>query len=136
MGLLESALAGMLNRGGNGSPVESILMSLLANQGLQGGQGGNAQAGNPIAGLISRFEQAGLGSVAQSWVGNGANQPVSPEQLHGALGEEQVQALSSQTGMAPHDLLSQLAQALPGIIDRLTPNGRVPAAEELAPAQA
>jgi uncharacterized protein YidB (DUF937 family) len=59
-------------------------------------------------------------------VGNGANQPVSPQQLHSAFGDEQVQSMAAQSGMAPHDFLAQLSQHLPNVVNGLTPNGRLP----------
>jgi uncharacterized protein YidB (DUF937 family) len=77
-------------------------------------------------GLISRFEQAGLGHIAQSWVGNAPNQPISPEQLHTGFGENQVQNMARQAGMAPGDFRSQLSQHLHSVVDGMTPNGQLP----------
>lgn len=127
MGLLSQLLSGLGgSAGGGASPIQGILGSLLGgNQsGTQGATTGGMAGG--LQGLISKFEGAGLGGVAQSWVGNGANQPVTPEQLHGVLGNDQVQAMSSQSGMAPHDLLSQLSKHLPNVVNGMTPNGRLP----------
>lgn len=143
MGLLDNVLGGLAGSGGNASPLQGVLMSLLAGQAGQGATGGGmagalggmlggqGSSTNGLAGLIGRFEQAGLGHVAQSWVGTGPNQPVSPQQVESALGSGQVQAMANQTGMAAPDLLSGLAQALPGIIDRLTPQGRLPTHTEM-----
>ena len=97
------------------------------NEGVAGGQGmggGGMAAG--LGGLISTLQQAGLGNVVQSWIGNGPNQPVSPQQLQSAFGENQVQDMSNQAGMAPHDFLSQLSQHLPNVVNGMTPNGRLP----------
>jgi uncharacterized protein YidB (DUF937 family) len=58
-------------------------------------------------------------------VGNGPNQPIEPSALQHVFGQDQVNQWSQQTGMAPHDLLGQLAQFLPSAIDAMTPNGRV-----------
>ncbi len=88
------------------------------------GQGGGMAGG--LGGLISGFEQAGLGHIAQSWVGNGPNQAVSPQQLQSVLGDNQVQNMASQSGMAPQDFLSQLSQHLPRAVDGMTPNGQLP----------
>ena len=87
--------------------------------------GGPGMAGG-LAGLISSFEQAGLGQIAQSWVGNGPNQPVSPQQLQSVFGEQQVQGMASQAGMQPQDFLSQLSQHLPNAVHGMTPDGRLP----------
>jgi uncharacterized protein YidB (DUF937 family) len=121
MGLLEEvigAVSGTPTEGNQaaiaGSPLQGALMSLLGGQGQVGG----------IGGLVQRFEQAGLGNVAQSWIGNGANQPVNAEQVGRALGPETVQNIARETGLSPDSLLGRLAELLPGVIDKLTPNGQ------------
>jgi uncharacterized protein YidB (DUF937 family) len=76
--------------------------------------------------VLDRFHEAGLGDAARSWVGTGSNQQVSPEDVHRALGDDKVRQLSHQSGMSTQQLLPLLAQYLPMIIDRLTPNGQLP----------
>jgi uncharacterized protein YidB (DUF937 family) len=124
MGLLDSVIGSLMGGAGGASPLAGVLSSLLGGQ--QGGMG-MAQGGmGGLGGLISQFEQAGLGHVAQSWVSNGANQPVSPQQLQSVFGEQQVQGMASQAGMQPNDLLSQLSQHLPNVVNVMTPSGRLP----------
>ncbi len=79
-----------------------------------------------LGGLMSQFEQAGLGHVTQSWVSNGPNQSVSPEQLQSVFGANQVQGMASQAGMQPQDFLAQLSQHLPNAVHGMTPNGQLP----------
>jgi uncharacterized protein YidB (DUF937 family) len=84
---------------------------------------------NPTGGLdalINQFKQNGLESVIKSWIGTGKNEAISPPQLCQALGQEKIDDLSRQTGAPQDDLLSQLSKYLPGVIDRLTPNGQLP----------
>ena len=129
MGLLDEVIGGLMGGSGGGSPMGGALMGLLGGGSQQGAMGmGAAQSGmgGGLGGLMSKFEQAGLGHVAQSWVGNGPNQPVSPQQLQGVLGENQVESMASQSGMQPHDFLSQLSQHLPNAVNGMTPNGRLP----------
>ncbi len=137
MGLLDQVLGGLMGgSGGNASPIQSVLMNMLgggqqgntgvANQGAGGSGMGNAGMAGGLAGLLGSLQQAGLGNIAQSWIGNGPNQPVSPQQLHTALGDNQVQSMANQSGMAPHDFLTQLSQHLPNAVDGMTPNGRLP----------
>jgi uncharacterized protein YidB (DUF937 family) len=83
-------------------------------------------------GLLERLEQAGHGQKAASWVGHGNNEPIAPHELQQALGDDTVDRLSTQTGMSQCDLLSQLSELLPGVIDKLTPNGRLPDRNEIA----
>jgi Cu/Ag efflux pump CusA len=80
--------------------------------------------------LIKGFQDSGHGKVAQSWIGTGPNQEVAPNDLAAALGRDTIDALTKQTGMARADLLAVLRQNLPDLIDQLTPNGRLPTAEE------
>jgi uncharacterized protein YidB (DUF937 family) len=70
--------------------------------------GGNRTAGTVggLGGLLSSFEQAGLGHIAQSWVGNGPNQPVSSQQLRTIFGDDQVQTMARQA-----DIPSRLSVA-------------------------
>ena len=147
MGLLDTVLGGLMGGSGGASPIQGVLMNMLGGgqqqgmqqQGMQqggmqqpgmmgggmGGMGGGMMGGG-LGGLLSAFEGAGLGHIAQSWVGNGPNQPVSPQQLQTVLGDDQVQSMASQSGMAPTDFLSQLSQHLPNVVHGMTPNGQVP----------
>lgn len=89
---------------------------------------GDSQGG--LDGLIERFQRGGLGDVMDSWIGPGQNRPVEPNRLGEALGPQAVDNLASQTGLDRNTLLAQLAQALPGVIDGLTPQGRRPTDED------
>jgi uncharacterized protein YidB (DUF937 family) len=94
---------------------------------LLGGQGSSsANQGGGIGGLIQQFRDAGLGHVADSWVGTGPNQPVSPQQLQRVFGEDQVQSMARQSGLPAQGFLSQLSQHLPRVVDGMTPDGRLP----------
>jgi uncharacterized protein YidB (DUF937 family) len=75
-----------------------------------------------LQGIVAKFEQGGMGEVVQSWVGTGGNLPISAEQIQAILGSEQVQNLTHSMGIDS----SQLASALPGLIDHLTPGGQLP----------
>jgi uncharacterized protein YidB (DUF937 family) len=104
---------------------------------LPGGLGGllgGAAAGTVLSGgldnLIKGFQQSGHGHVAQSWVGHGPNQEIAPNDLAQALGSDTLDTLSHETGMERDDLLAGLSQYLPGLVDHLTPHGRVPSEDE------
>lgn len=106
-------LGGMLGSGGLGS--------------LLGGLGGAGALGA----LVSHFQQQGLGSQVNSWIGDGRNEPVAPDQVAQALGEGNLSELQQQTGMPREALLSELAQQLPDAVHELTPQGRLPDDGEL-----
>jgi len=94
--------------------------------------------GDPLAilgglgGLLNKLEQGGLGDQTKSWVGSGQNQPVSPSQLGQALGPSILKTVSQLTGLSEDDLTKQLSQVLPGVVNGLTPNGRLPTMAELS----
>jgi len=81
--------------------------------------------------LLRQFQQNGLGDIINSWIGPGQNQPISPTQLRQAIGPNMVNDLSQQTGAAQDELLALLSKYLPGIIDKLTPNGQLPSQVDL-----
>ena len=85
-----------------------------------------------LGGLLKKLEQGGLGDAANSWIGSGQNQSVSPGQLGSALGPSIIKMLSQKSGLSEEDITKQLSQILPGLVDKLTPNGRVPTATELS----
>jgi len=123
MGLLDQlagqvlgSLAGGGQAGGGGQPaLLQLVMSLLQNS--EGGLGG----------LLGRLAQAGLGEQAASWVGTGANQPVSGEQIGQVFGGGELGDMAAQLGMPADQLAGRLADLLPQVIDGLTPGGQVPA---------
>lgn len=102
-----------------------------------GGQGALVQAvvgmlaGGGLEGLVKSFQQKGLGDVVGSWVSTGANLPVSPAQVTSALGPDQLGQLARQVGLDPGALAGQLSTLLPGMVDKLTPEGRLPDAGSL-----
>lgn len=116
MSLFDSVLGAVNNHVQQQGGLANVLSGLLANNGEAGG----------LNGLVEKFRQAGLGDAVNSWIGTGANQAISGDQLSDALGSDMVTKAASQLGLDPSQLSGQLAQMLPGLIDKLTPNGTVP----------
>ena len=107
-----------------GGGLGGLLGGLLA-----GGAAGSILSGG-LGDLLKQFEQNGHSDTANSWVSNGPNKDISPKDLESALGADQINALTSQTGLSRDDLLSGLAERLPNVINQLTPDGRVPTEHE------
>lgn len=103
------------------------LESILAGLGPQGANPGSF-LGGALSNLVDRFQQAGHGPVAQSWVGSGPNTPIAPPDLERAIGPDTLSALQSQTGLSRDEILSRLSRDLPSAVDRYTPDGRLPSA--------
>ncbi len=78
-----------------------------------------------VQGVLAKLQQAGLGGQVSSWLGNGTNQPVSPEQIGNALGQGPLADIAAKIGMTPDQLQQAIAHTLPGLIDKISPNGQV-----------
>ena len=121
MGLLDGLENQALNSllGGNSSPLATGLLQMIQSQpgGLQG--------------LVQSFHDKGLGGLASSWVGTGENLPVSADQITQVLGSDTVKSLAATSGVGPDMAGGAIAALLPDIIDKLTPNGQVPAHNSL-----
>jgi uncharacterized protein YidB (DUF937 family) len=115
MGLLDSilgAVSGKTEGSGGAAQLIGMLGGLLAQSG-------------GLQGLANKFAQSGEGNAFQSWVGMGENQPISSNQVQNALGSEQVKALAAKMGIDPAQASTFLAEYLPKIVDKLTPEGKV-----------
>lgn len=108
MGLLDGLLGGAV-----GAEMATVVNGLIERHG-------------GLQGIVAQFQQNGLGPTIQSWVGNGENLPISPEQIHQALGSDTVQQLAAKLGIPPDQLAAKLSQVLPQAIDKMTPDGKVP----------
>ena len=89
----------------------------------------NDQGG--IQGLVQLFQQKGLGDIVSSWISTGENLSINAQQLSNVLGHGQVAELARQVGLPADQGAAALAQLLPTLIDKLTPNGQVPAGNQL-----
>lgn len=119
MGLLDSITskaAEVLSNAGHG---ESTGMTDVIAELISPEKGG-------LQALVNTFREKGLGDIVTSWIGTGENLPISGEQLKSVLGNEQVQAIAQKLGVSPADASNALADSLPQIVDKLTPNGQLP----------
>ena len=92
---------------------------------LQGVMGMFANSGG-LAGLASAFQQGGLGHLVSSWISTGQNLPISAAQIMQVLGSDRIGQLAAKAGMSPQAAGASLAQLLPSLVDRMTPNGQIP----------
>ncbi len=128
-GLLGSMMGGMMGGSqsaqgaGGASPMIQMALQML-------------QQNGGIEGLLAKFQQAGMGQQAQSWVGTGQNMPISADALSQIFGQGQMGQIAQQLGMSHEDAAGGLAQALPHVIDQMTPGGEIPAEHNDLVAQA
>jgi len=144
---LEDIMRSSVPGGNVGKPLLLGLLALLASGALFGkgdtapsarqetqptsdeGAGGLLSG---LGGLLDKLQKGGLGNAANSWVGSGPNQPVSPGQLGSALGPDIVKTIAQRSGLSEDEITKQLSQVLPGVVDKLTPQGRLPTVAELS----
>jgi uncharacterized protein YidB (DUF937 family) len=115
----------------SGGGLGSLLPGGLGGLGglLAGGAAGSVLSGG-LNDLLKQFQQSGHGDVAQTWVGTGPNKEISPNDLSKALGEDRIKSLMAHSGMSRDELIAGLSQQLPELVNRLTPNGRLPTEQE------
>ncbi|HSB30701.1 MAG TPA: YidB family protein [Candidatus Sulfobium mesophilum] len=107
-----SAVGGM--KGEHSDLIDSI-MGMITNKESGG-----------LEGLVNSFKEKGLGDIMSSWISTGRNLPVSDDQVQQGIGKDQIQRLAEKIGLSPDAAKSKLAELLPDIIDKLTPEGRIP----------
>jgi uncharacterized protein YidB (DUF937 family) len=144
---VDNAIRSAVPGGSIAKPLMIALGALLASGALfkAGSAGQSTSAGTQptsdqdaggllggLGGLLNKLQQGGLGNATNSWVGSGQNQPVSPTQVGSALGPNIVKQISQMSGIPEDELTKQLSQFLPGVVDKLTPNGRLPTVAELS----
>lgn len=130
--ILRSGLGGQ-GAGGPGSGGLGGLGGILGNLGAgglaSGGLGGLLT--NGLGDLLDQFQGAGKGDAAQSWIGAGQNEPISAHDLSQVLTDEQIAFLTQRSGLSREELLAGLSEQLPGVVDGLTPAGRLPTTDEM-----
>ena len=115
MGLLDNVAGAVLGKlGGQQGGMAQIAMDMF-----------NQHGG--LNGVLDKFKQAGLGDAAASWVGKGENLPISADQVSSVLGSGAIAEMAAKFGISPTTLSTQIAEHLPNLVDKMTPNGEVTA---------
>ena len=113
MGLFDSLAGAVLSKvGGDKGAMVQVAMDLF-----------NQNGG--IEGVIEKFKTGGLAEQAASWVGKGENLPISAEQITQVLGNDTVAGIAAKLGMDSGDISNKIAEYLPQVIDKMTPDGEV-----------
>ncbi|THJ24068.1 MAG: DUF937 domain-containing protein [Nitrospira sp. CG24E] len=120
MGLMDQlgqAAGGMMGGQTGQNPLLQAVIGLLGQNSSVGG----------LAGLVQGFQKNGLGDIVNSWVGTGANLPITPDQIKQGLGSDFLSQLAGKAGVTPDAASAQLSSLLPGVVDKLTPSGKIDA---------
>lgn len=141
MGLLTQILGGLAGnalgrrdgqRGGGMSPVLMALLPVVLSMLSQRGQQGGAGAHGGLGDLLGRLTQKGYGRQADSWVGTGANEALPPDAIDHVLGHDQLHQIAQQAGIGDDEARSGLSELLPEVVDHFTPEGSLPAGDQLS----
>lgn len=119
MGVIEQVQEQILNIIGKANPQAVEMLKNLFQQ-----SGG-------IEGIIQKFKDSGYKELVESWISKGANTPITAEQINQIFGNEKVKSIAQKIGVNPDLVAQQLAQYLPVVIDKLTPDGQLPTAANI-----
>lgn len=113
MGLFNSLAGSVLSKvGGERGTMVQIAMDLLKQHG-------------GVSGVLAKFRQKGLAAEVDSWVGNGPNMPITPDQVTDVLGNSEIAQMAAKFDISPESLSSKIANHLPEVVNKLTPDGKV-----------
>ena len=145
MGFLDSAIDKAAPKGSSiAKPLMKVFIAALASGALTrkqapasapntspaSDQNGGLLGG--LGGLLEKLQQGGQGEAVKSWVGSGQNQAISPASLGSILGPSVIKGVAAKLGKSEQEVTAQLSQLLPGLVDKLTPQGRLPTEDEVA----
>src|SRR5262245_28600919 len=128
---LGGLLAGQSRGQGGANLMTALIPVVLAMLQSRGGAGGGGGGLGGLGGLLQQFQGAGFDRQVSSWVGTGANMPISAEELVDVLGQGRVSALAAQAGVSEEQASTGLATLLPELVNQLTPQGQMPSDNEV-----
>jgi len=82
--------------------------------------------GPNAAGMLDKLMNSPIGEHMQSWIGQGGNQSVTPDQVSQALGQDHMSKIADQTGTTPQQAAQNISAKLPNVVDQLSPDGQLP----------
>jgi uncharacterized protein YidB (DUF937 family) len=109
MGLFDGILSGIV-----GAEMATVVNGLIERHG-------------GVQGMVDQMRANGLGPAVHSWINEGPNASVAPQDVHRAFGDQTMREIAAKAGMSTEELGVRLAQILPHAVDALTPGGAVPA---------
>lgn len=113
MGLFDNIAGAVLGKlGGEQGSMVQIAMDLFHDNG-------------GLSGILEKFKENGMAAEAASWVGKGGNLPLSAAQVASVLGDGEIAQMAAKFNISPEALSSKIAEYLPMVVDKLTPDGEV-----------
>jgi uncharacterized protein YidB (DUF937 family) len=139
MGGLDDILGGLMGGQGGSGGLDDVLSGLTGGQGGGGGSGLGALvpvlagvlASGGLSKIMGGLKANGLSSQADSWVGTGENQSVSAGDVEKAVDPAQLQQIAKQLGISEAQAADVVAKALPQVVDKVSPDGKLPPEADL-----
>ncbi len=131
LGGLEDVLGGLLGGGASGSPGTAKGVNVAAVAAALGPLIAKLVKSGGLSKMVSGAQASGLSAQADSWIGTGPNAPVSGQEMRGIVGEDTVSQLAQQAGISDDEAADVLAQVVPQVVNGLTPDGQLPADDDL-----
>jgi uncharacterized protein YidB (DUF937 family) len=92
---------------------------------------GGMLAGGGLQKVLSGFEANGLSAQADSWIGIGENEPISGADIRKVVGDEELTKIATQLGVSEDEAAAAVAQVLPAVVDKVSPDGHLASDSEL-----
>jgi uncharacterized protein YidB (DUF937 family) len=115
--------------------LDDITAKLGGQQGQEGGLASLQKmftSNGGLQGMMSKLSNSGMGQQVQSWVGTGENQPVSGHQVQQAMDPNELHSMAMKAGMSDEEASDQIAQAMPAMVNDVTPQGQIPQQDPFA----
>jgi len=121
--LLTKGAKAFMESQGSGEAGSNLDLGVLTSalSGLSGDKGGSG--GIDIASIIGSMQGGGMVDILQSWLGDGANQKISGNQLSEMLGSDKISNFASQLGLSEDEAIGGLQDAMPKMIDNASSGG-------------
>lgn len=117
MDLLKTGAEMLIQKLGISANTDTVMSALS-------GLLGDGKGGIDIAGLAAKMMSSGdLASMAKSWLGDGANESMSPAKLMSVLGEGKVADFAGKVGVDTDTAASGLSDVLPALVDKASSGG-------------
>lgn len=119
LSILQSGASAILQNSDQATTALDSNQLVSALSQMFGREGGTLDLGA----VVSKMQQVGLGSIVTSWLGKGANEPISPDAVTDLVSADKIQAFASQFGLSENIAKNAIASALPAMVDNASPDG-------------
>ena len=122
--LLKMGASAFMNSNRSGETGSGLDLSSLTSA-LSGLTGDSDEGGLDIGSLLSKMQGGGMAEMAQSWLGDGENQPMEDNQVSEMFGADKISQFASRLGMSESEAIGGLRDAMPQMVDNASSGGSI-----------